>query len=160
MIRDAGEGWLIDWYGPKAEALPKLLKLLANADLLARKRFGASAPRLTPQDLIAEFKRNPHKIRALLQVLDSLSPDMLVMVWRVLQGMGVASIRMEYDAEQRFSLNVRLSSEDGGAEEYSSTEIDDAVVLRHLGIVKMNGQPLFDGFYALNLDPALNQSRS
>jgi hypothetical protein len=34
---------------------------------------------------------------------------------------------------------------------YESTEIDDAVVLRHLGISKMNGRPLFDGFYALNL---------
>jgi hypothetical protein len=32
---------------------------------------------------------------------------------------------------------------------YESTNIRDAALLRHLGIMTINGAPVFDGFYAL-----------
>jgi hypothetical protein len=153
MIRDAGEAWLFDWFSPDSAAFPYLRDRLVRADSRARERFGDNAPRLTPDALIEEYKHNPHKVRAFLQVLDPLSPDMLVMVWRILHGMSVAAISMEYEAERKFSLSVRLcsSDDDRQPEEYSTSEIYDAIVLRHLGVMKTNGRPLFDGFYALNL---------
>jgi hypothetical protein len=159
MIRDAGESHLIDWYAPNEDALRYLRGLLAKADDRARERFGANAPRLTSEYLVDEYKHNPHKVQAFLQMLASLSPDMLVMVWRILQGMGVAAIRMEYDAEASFNLHLRLVSPGdlSSVEEYASTDIDDAVVLRHMGISKMNGRPLFDGFYALNVSGPQHQ---
>jgi len=140
LIRDAGEGYLIDLFRPRESALAHLRRLLADA-------------KLTPEDLLNEYKHNPHKVRAFLQVLATASPRMLVMVWRILHGMQVASVEMEYQARSKFHLRVRLSSPDdpAGTEQYESTDIDDAVVLRHLGVMKMNGHPFFDGFYALNL---------
>ena len=36
-------------------------------------------------------------------------------------------------------------------EHYESNDIDDAVILRHLGILKIGNQGTFDGFYALNV---------
>ena len=120
-----------------------------------RERLGDNGPRLTPEALIEMSARNPHKVRAFLQVMGSVaSPQILVMVWRILQGMGVAAIRMEYDADGAFHLYVRLSSHRVGGtpgEEYESSNIDDSVVLRHLGRVKMGDKGIFDGFYALNL---------
>jgi hypothetical protein len=151
MIRDAGEGWLIDWHAPKTDT--HLRELLGRADEQARRRLATNAPRLTPEDLVREYRRNPHKVRAFLQILSSVaSPDILVMAWRILEGMAVAEIRMEYEAESKFRLYVKLAPPPGetASEEYESTDIDDAVVLRHLGIMKIDGRPLFDGFYALS----------
>lgn len=153
MIRESGESWLIDWYSPRDDAIPHLLEILHDADAAARKRFGAGAPPLTPDSLIAEFARNPHKVRAFLQVIGSVgSPDILVMVWRILQGMNIALIQLEYAESAAFHLYVDLASpESGTLEKYESDNIDDAVILRHLGIIKMGAQATFDGFYALNL---------
>ena len=154
MIRDAGEGWLIDWHAPREQAISHLREILGRADDAARERFGDDAPRLTPDALIEDYTRNPHKVRAFLQVIGSTaSPLILVMVWRLLQGIEIAAIRMEYDAPGPFHLYVRLASSyaDGTREEYESNDIDDAVVLRHLGTIKMGNQATFEGFYALNL---------
>lgn len=154
LIRGAGEGWLIDWYAPPQDALPYLREKLRLADEAARQRLGDSAPRLTPEALESVFAENPHKVRAFLQVIGSVaSPHMLVMVWRILQGYRIASIRLECDNPGPFYLYVRLSSprDDGTPEDYESNDIGDAVVLRHLGTVKMGSQGVFDGFYAFKL---------
>ena len=155
IIRASGEGWLIDWYAPKEQALPNLRQILAAANAQGRARLGASAPPLTPESLVAEHARNPHKVRAFLQVIGSVAtPDLLVMVWRILQGMNIAEVRLEYASQQAFQMAVRLTSsyEDGAEDEvYESEDINDAVILRHLGIMKMNGAPVFDGFYPLNV---------
>ena len=154
IIRASGQGWLIDWYAPKEEAMPNLRQILVTVNARARALFGGSAPSLTPESLVAEFKRNPHKVGAFLQVIGSVkTPDILVMVWRILQGMNIAQLTVNYVSEQAFEMSVRLTSPDhGGREEvYQSQNIDDAVILRHLGAMKMNDLPIFDGFYPLNL---------
>jgi hypothetical protein len=154
IIRDAGQGWLIDWYAPKDQALPKLREILATANARGRARLGGNAPTLTPESLAAEYKRNPHKVSAFLQVVGSVhTPDILVMVWRILQGMNIAELRLDYASEDTFRMTVRLRSpyEDGDDETYESEDIDDAVILRHLGVMKMDDKPIFDGFYPLNV---------
>jgi hypothetical protein len=75
------------------------------------------------------------------------------MVWRILQGMNIAELRLDYASEDTFRMTVRLRSpyEDGDDETYESEDIDDAVILRHLGVMKMDDKPIFDGFYPLNV---------
>ena len=77
------------------------------------------------------------------------TPQIRVMVWRILQGMSIETIRLEYRAEGTFMLSVRLVSPYGQTEDYESSDIDDAVVLRHLGIMKMDEKGIFDGFVPL-----------
>jgi len=153
LIRDAGQDWLIDCYRPREKAAPHLREVLRRANDAAIKRLGSNAPSLTPETVAATYEKNPHKVRAFLQVMDSVaSPDILVMVWQILQGMNIAAIRMEYNATGPFHLRIILSSPDSDqTEEYDSYDIDDAVILRHLGTIKMGNQGTFDGFYALNL---------
>lgn len=154
LIRNAGEGWLIDWYAPREAALPHLRGVLLAADGAARGRFGAQAPALTPESLIEAYSDNPHKVRAFLQILGSVaSPDILVMAWRILQGAEIAAIHLQYHASGPFHLSVRLNSPDAppAPEEYESNDIDDAVVLRHLGTMKVGNDGVFDGLYALAL---------
>jgi hypothetical protein len=159
IIRASGQGWLIDWYAPKEQALPNLRKILATANARGRTRLGGNAPTLTPESLVAEYERNPHKVGAFLQVIGSVAtPDILVMVWRILQGMNITELRINYLTEHTFEMAVRLSSADAGGEDevYQSQDIDDAVILRHLGVMKMNEMPIFDGFYPLNLGKKQN----
>jgi hypothetical protein len=154
MIRTSGQGWLIDWYAPKEQALPNLRKVLAAANERGTARLGENAPELTPAALVTEYRRNPHKVNAFLQVIGAVeTPDILVMVWRILQGMNVTELAISYLSKQDFQMRVRLTraDESGQDEIYESRDIDDAVVLRHLGVMKIDDKPVFDGFYPMNL---------
>ena len=148
VIRRSGQGWLIDWHAPKDQAIPNLRRMLSDANESGRLRLGDNAPELTPEAVVREYSLNPHKVHAFLQVVGSVrTPHILLMVWRILQGMNIAEIRMNYESERVYSMSVRL----GQDEVYESNDIDDAVVFRHLGIMKMGDAPLFDGFYPLNV---------
>ncbi len=88
-----------------------------------------------------------------MQVIGSVeTPDILVMAWRIIEGMNIAELSVKYASEQAFHMTVKLRSPyDEDDEIYESHDIDDAVILRHLGVMKMNGMPIFDGFYPLKL---------
>lgn len=111
----------------------------------------------TPIDSFTVFKIYPEKknqVKAFLQAVASTSSgEMLSMVWRIIQGMEIQSLEMRYKAQQQFFLEVVLTSSHlgGKTETYTSTNIDDAALVRHLGIMKMGDKPIFDGFYALRL---------
>ena len=105
----------------------------------------------TPEALAAEAERNPHKVRAFLQALGtSGSAEMLVMVWRILQGLSIRKVAMDYLEQKAFSLVVVLARPGDGKdvlEEYRSSDINDAALIRHFGITTVDGHPLFDGFF-------------
>lgn len=153
LLRACGLAWMIDSHAPPEEAIPYLLRLLDAASHESRKRFGSDGPRFSEEVLAAEYERNPHKVQAFLQRLASVkSPQILVMIWRILQGMQIESINLQYRREESFCLRVVLSSPyEAKTENYESEDISDAAVLRHLGISKVNDQPVFDGFYPLRL---------
>ncbi len=153
IIRDAKEGWLIDWFAPPEEALPYLRTKLTAADDAARARLGANAPRLTPDALVEEYRADPRKVRAFIQVLGAVeTPHILLMVWRIVQGSAIQAIEVNYQSEHSFHMRVVLRPPDGEEDEiYDSHDVDDAVVLRHFGIMKMGDAPVMDGFFALNV---------
>jgi hypothetical protein len=154
VIRKAGEGWLIDWFAPREAALPHLHTVLQRANEWGRTHLGNNEPELTPDAIEAAFAENPRKVRAFLQVMGSIqSPSFLVMVWRILHGMNIAEIQMEYAAAGDFHLCVELSSQDDVAEPeiYESHDIRDAVVLRHLATIRIGERGIFEGFHPLNV---------
>jgi hypothetical protein len=153
IIRDAGEGWILEWTPPRSGAINYIQQLIQSTEERGKERFGQNAPEISENTIVAEYNANPEKIRAFLQALGSTqSADILLMVWRILEGMEIEDIKMEYSAQKSFNLQIRLVSPDSGSrEEYRSEDIDDAAMLRHLGILKMGGKPVFDGFYPLRL---------
>ena len=63
--------------------------------------------RIDEQTLLAEYRKSPHKVRAFLQAAgETVSPDMLVMAWRLLQGAEVAEVELQYQLQKRFGLRV------------------------------------------------------
>ena len=155
LLRKNGLGWMIDMYAPKEEAIPIYVNLLNRVAAEYRSRCGIVLS-FSPETLQAEAASNPHKVQAFLQLLHpNRSPAMLVMVWHVLQGLRIHEVTMNYCEREAFGLRFILArpSESGEdqLETYESTEVGDTALLRHLGVTKVDGRPLFDGFYALRL---------
>ena len=77
---------------------------------------------------------------------------MLLMAWRIIQGMEVKAVQMEYSRQKSFEVRVILESPYGEQDApYTSTRIHDFALFRHIGVLEISGNPVFDGFYALNL---------
>ena len=155
LFRKNGLGWMIDMYAPPDQAIPAYVALLDRVAAEYRSRCGVAVS-FAPEALQAEAERNPHKVQAFLQLLrPDRSPAMLVMVWRVLQGLSISEVVMNYRERDSFRLGFTLArpAESGQdqLETYESTDISDAALVRHLGMAKVGGKPLFDGFYALRL---------
>lgn len=152
LLREYDLGWMIDQHTPKDQAIPSLLKLLGEVRDEYQRRVQVDGP-FTPDALAAEAKGNPHRVRAFLQSLAaSRSPDMLVMVWRVLQGLRIRQLDMSYHELTAFRLVVVLArpgEDQDGLESYSSGDIKDAALVRHFGISTIEGRPLFDSYYPL-----------
>jgi hypothetical protein len=151
LIRATGQDWIIDFPGPKEEAIRHLNKAMEAATTEAQRRRLAIS--LTEESLIGMYESHPYQVNAFLQAIGATSnPDMLIMVWRIMQGMTVAKVEMSYLAKESFHLRVVLSSPYGEPDEaYESENINDASLLRHFGIMTMDNKPLFDGFYALDM---------
>jgi hypothetical protein len=152
LLRDNDLGWMIDMYAPRERAVPFLLEQLARLTAEFRSRFGYEVS-FAPETLRAEVERNPHKIRAFLQALGvSGNPDMLLMVWRILQGLSIREVAMTYREQEAFSFSVTLArpgEEHDELERYHTDDINDAALLRHFGITTVGRRPLFDGFFPL-----------
>ena len=152
-IRQSGEGWLIDWFPPPAAAIDHLRRTLDEVSHRARERLGGNAPDLSETSLLREYPRNPQRVRGFFQALGhTRSPDMLLMAWRIIQGMEIKDIRLAYHRQQVFETSVVLESPYGEEDApYTSSNIQDFALLRHLGILEISGRPVFDGFYPLRV---------
>jgi len=152
-IRHAGDGWLIDFFGPPREAMNDLGRLLAEVHRRGQERLGGNAPNLTESALVAEYNRSPLKVKGFFQILSGTrTPDMLLMAWRIIQGMEIKDIQLSYSLRESFRVRVILESPYGEPDApYESQEIQDFTIFRHFGIMEISGRPVFDGFYALKV---------
>lgn len=152
-IRLSGEGWLLDRFRPPGGALNHIRGTLQRVDDRARERLRGDAPRFSESALLEEYPRNPQQVRAFFQAIGGTrSPDMLLMAWRIIQGMEVKDVHIQYRRQETFEMTVILESPDGGEDEvYTSNKIYDLALFRHLGLSEIGDLPVIDGFYALSL---------
>ncbi len=151
LIRACGEGWIIDFFSPKDQAVESLRKALQDASAEAARR---QLPiQFTEKMLLATYAEHASQVGAFIQAMGATrNPSMLVMAWRIMQGMTVSRVDVSYQYEKHFALRITLTDPYGNQEEvYESRNINDAALLRHFGIMTMDGKPVFDGFYALKV---------
>lgn len=148
-IRKSGEGWVIDLFAPKGGALVHIQQTLEKVNQLASSRLGTSAPNLSERAIVAEFGRNPARVRGFFQILGgSRTPAMILMVWRIMQGLEIKEVELSYHWQRDFHVRVVLASPNGD-EPYESSDINDFAIFRHFGVLQINNRPVFDGFYPL-----------
>lgn len=146
---EAKEAW--------GDGAPQFFEGLTETLSLAFSRYAerfpsmqSTNPPLNERGIAETLNNNPHKLRAFLQALEeTTSPEMLVMVWRIIHGDDIKAIDMSYEESQSFRLRVQLEEQGGGqTSSYDSDKINDARLLRHLGIVEISDKPVFTGFFA------------
>ena len=153
IIRESGEGWLIDWFSPPEQAISHLRQTLDLIDRCGRERLGMDAPDLSEAAIIREFQRRPQTVRGFFQVMGGTrSPEMLLMAWRIIEGMEIKDIQLSYHRQKAFEVRVVLEATSGEEDPpYYSTNINDFALFRHIGLLEIGNRPVFDGFYALNV---------
>jgi hypothetical protein len=155
-IVQSGEGWLLDCFPPRDMAMERIRRAIDAVNNLAKERFNGEAPDVSDTAVIEEYNRNPQRMRGFFQALGgACTTEMLLMVWRIMQGMEIKDIRMRYRRQQDFEVTVILESPFGDEDKpYTSTNINDFTLLRHIGAFEISRQPVLDGFYALRLKVA------
>jgi len=149
-IRDAGEGWLIDMFAPPENAIPHICQILLDVHALATSRLGGNAPDLSEAAIIRHYNRHPSKVTGFFQLLGGTrSTEILLMAWRIIEGMEVQNVVLEYHRRTSFAMRVTLRSPYDQEETYESAQIQDFAIFRHIGMMEISGRPVFDGFYQL-----------
>lgn len=149
LIRTCGLDWIIDFFQPQEQAVAWLQEALQGAAAEARAR--GHGFEFTVEGMVKAYPKHTSLVTAFLQALGATrTPQMLVMVSRILEGAEISEVQMEYRSEQSFRLRVVLATPYGEVDPpYETSDINDASLLRHFGIMKTSDKPLFDGFYAL-----------
>jgi len=152
-IRDAGESWIIHWFSPPSEAIDHLRQVLAEINELGRQRLRSGSPNLSETSIVREYGRNPQRIKGFFQALGGTrTSEMLLMAWRIIQGMEIRDVQLSYRRRHSFSVRVVLESPYGEEDPpYESTNIQDFALFRHFGILEIDRGPVFDGFYPLRV---------
>jgi hypothetical protein len=144
-LQKSGSDWVFRYWGSEAER--NLDRLAADLDQFVhhyRQRYG---DRPDPVELLDS---NPTKGAAFFQV-DTLraSPEMKVLVWRLLLGYEITRLECHYRAGHSFRLKVTIRSPYGSNEEsYESTDPSDFRILRHIGLIGVGDQTHLQGYYA------------
>jgi hypothetical protein len=150
IVRASGLAGALTRYGAPEPALARAALQLQAADDFARDRFQDGSVRLTLDSLTVANRRAPHLVRAFVeQLLTDVSPQMLVLVWRVLNGAAIGRVELRYELAAYFHMAIVLRPDRDGIEErYESDDISDSRFFHHFGVTKINGHlPVFLGFY-------------
>lgn len=150
LLRRHSLGAAIDVFAPHS-AVAHYLRQLQSLNELLRAR-AVESPELSPQYLEDLSALSRDKADAFLQALVSVeSTEMLCAAWRIIQGMEIDGVSLNYNRLQQFLLQVRLRlpAEHERTEEYISRSINDVSFIRHLGGAELDDKPVFVGFYPL-----------
>ena len=146
-FQKAGCGWILK-FGDHKRILTGVAKDVDEFIEEYRDRFGESP------DPFGLLEKNPLKGSAFFQCLAGarLSLEIRLAIWRILLGAEIGSLSLEYRRADIFDLRITLELPyDGKPEDYHGSQLGDFQMLRHLGTLTIDGKPVFEGFYALNL---------
>lgn len=145
-LEKTGSGWLLSYWGHDAKKhLDKIVAELKGFVQEYRRRFEE-----TP-DILELVYMNPAKAAAFFQ-LDTLmaSRTMKIMIWRFLLGGEISELEFRYKVRAGSSFRVLLVSPFGEGEAYTSEDLSDFRVLRHVGLIGAGARSTLQGYYAFN----------
>lgn len=140
VLERSGTGWRAQ-DGPSAG---RLLEHLEKAAEEYNSRFQARV------DLLAACNAMPEKMRAFLQaIMYGVSPGLLAMVARILlREASVVRLRLDVVSHRSAELHIEIKDPDVGETTFDSTDIWDAEVIRHFGLMQLGDKPIIAGYYA------------
>ena len=111
-------------------------------------------PPLSKDSLFRAMLEHSSRATVMLQgIASAWSPEILVMVWMVLYNATIEAVEFSYRERSSFEMKVTLRWRDQPLKmEFISQDIFDASVLRHFGIMKADGDPLFHDIVPMRVD--------
>jgi hypothetical protein len=148
----AGIGWML-----AADRDARLTQVLKEVDELSSR---LSSLLKQPIDVFVETTADVNTWKPLIQTFAApMTTDIRAAIYCLLAGGEIASLAFAYERKQAVSLHLTLDlplelARGGRAtQDFASTELWDAEFLRHLGLAKLAGRPLIDGYYAYAKEP-------
>ena len=143
-FRRTGSGWILD--DPQRDRiLAGVAREIDEFVASYRQRFHDTPQ---PFDLV---ERNVTKATAFFQAFvgPPHSIEVRMMIWRVLVGADIVSVRFDYTRGAPPQLAIVTATPYGERDEFRSDNLWDFRVMRHIGILGVDGQAILDGYYAL-----------
>jgi hypothetical protein len=118
-------------------------------------RSGGLPPSASREDVLAEYERNPHRVRTLLQAAAfRCSPQILTMMWATMLGGRIESLTYGYERGKTSALTVVVVFPDGTTKrEFRSDEIWDLALFRLATVAEADEAPLIEDFYPIWIPP-------
>ena len=146
VFRQAGVGWYLKQ--ASAPSVADVQRMAADVSRVLKSRG------LSTADVFQEMVSDPDGLAAFVQTFAMpMSSEIRAMVWCIVRGASVVSLRYEYEARSRSELVVTIHVDPQKDVEFRSTDLWDAMILRHLGFAKIGQKPLIDGYFAFNPQP-------
>jgi hypothetical protein len=143
LLQGAGVGWVL--HEGQDERTHKILAEIEEVDRYYQEAFGQ---KLVPS-LWEQMSAHSGNLKPLIQSFASpMTPPIRTMIYCVLSGASVRSVRYDYEAQRKSTLSVAVRLPSGKEHMFESDELWDAEVLRHFGFFKKGGRPIIDGYYA------------
>lgn len=146
LFQDAEVGWVFE-QDPEGTAARVLSEIRDTEDVLRASRMEPVQPSLLDEMFREGF-------RPLVQAFASpMSARIRAMVYCILTGGEVVSLEYRFQRRKRSSLKVEVEMPSGELITFRSRQFWDFEVLRHLGMMKADGQPVIDGYYPFRYGP-------
>lgn len=143
LFADAGIAWAADSFS-QDDWRPLIEEIQATEAEL--RPLGA---RWFSGDLAREMEEDPEGLRPILQSFASpMTSRMRALAYLLVRGARLLSLRFEYQFREQAMLEARVDLGGDSPEVFRSEELWDAEVLRHLGLLKISGAPVMEGYYA------------
>jgi hypothetical protein len=100
-----------------------------------------------PFRLVAD---NRDKATAFFEIFSGppLSTDMRVLIWRLLEGLEIRAIDLQYEKRRLFRAKFVIGRRGGDDEVYETVHPWDFTVMRHFRMFMVSGALVLDGYYA------------
>jgi hypothetical protein len=142
-----GVGWMFD-----EDAEARANQVLIEMHQLDRYYFEKFKRPLDPpiSELILS---DTTRFKPLVQSFASPMSDAIrTMIYCVLEGAQVMSIRFSYEFRRSVQLDIAVGFPGAEQVSFSSTNLWDVEAIRHFGLMKMGNAPVIDGYYAFRKD--------
>lgn len=140
---ETGNGWILNMAG-RGAILKQVAREIDEFIIEYKRRFG------NPPDPFALLDENPVKAAGFFELYTNppISMDMRVAVWQLIHGADIHSVQFAYDRDRGTELVIKLTSgRRRTLEEYRGDSLADFVVIKHIGVLTLNGREVLDGYY-------------
>jgi hypothetical protein len=132
-----------------------IFREMQEVELLYSERF----KKTFKPSIFEEIQANIDNMKAFTQTFAvPISVEMRLMAFCLVKGAEILTLTLEYERLKKVTLTIKLllnlgdtlRSDYETVQTFTSNELWDLEMLKHVGLIKRGGQPLISGYYSFN----------